>query len=107
MANLSQSLSLNVPSKGVPNPANPNAVAATAAAAAGRAGANKDRKMASANQLLLDLSNPELRENALLELSMKREIFQDMAPFLWNSSGTIDALLQEIVLIYPVLHHQT
>ncbi|KAK0601918.1 hypothetical protein LWI29_028757 [Acer saccharum] len=59
--------------------------------------------MASANQLLLDLSNPELRENALLELSMKREIFQDMAPLLWNSSGTIDALLQEIVLIYPVL----
>ena len=31
--------------------------------------ANKDRKMASAEHLVLDLSNPELRENALLELS--------------------------------------
>lgn len=32
-------------------------------------GAGKDRKMASAEQLVLELSNPELRENALLELS--------------------------------------
>lgn len=31
--------------------------------------ANKDRKMASAEHLVLDLSNPDLRENALLELS--------------------------------------
>lgn len=30
---------------------------------------NKDRKMQSAEQLVLDLSNPDLRENALLELS--------------------------------------
>ncbi|GMP52378.1 hypothetical protein CsSME_00018216 [Camellia sinensis var. sinensis] len=63
---------------------------------------NKDRKMQSAEQLVLDLSNPDLRENALLELS-KRELFQDLAPLLWNSFGTIAALLQEIVSIYPVL----
>ncbi|GMN51640.1 hypothetical protein TIFTF001_020800 [Ficus carica] len=31
--------------------------------------ANKERKMASSEQLVLDLSNPDLRENALLELS--------------------------------------
>ncbi|EXB63286.1 hypothetical protein L484_012476 [Morus notabilis] len=31
--------------------------------------ANMERKMASAEQLVLDLSNPDLRENALLELS--------------------------------------
>lgn len=30
---------------------------------------NKDRKMQSAEQLVLDLSNPDVRENALLELS--------------------------------------
>ncbi|XP_031104650.1 CCR4-NOT transcription complex subunit 9-like isoform X1 [Ipomoea triloba] len=64
---------------------------------------NKERKMQSAEQLVLDLSNPDLRENALLELSKKRELFQDLAPLLWNSFGTIAALLQEIVSIYPVL----
>ena len=31
--------------------------------------ASKDKKMASAEQLVLDLCDPELRENALLELS--------------------------------------
>ncbi|KAI5571139.1 hypothetical protein POPTR_011G086800v4 [Populus trichocarpa] len=94
MANLPQSLSMNTPFGG-PSASNP-------AAAAG-APANKDRKMASAEHLVLDLSNPDLRENALLELSKKRELFQDLAPLLWNSFGTIAALLQEIVSIYPVL----
>lgn len=39
--------------------------------AANPAGAqvNKERKLASAENLVLELSNPELRENALLELS--------------------------------------
>nr|CAN74776.1 hypothetical protein VITISV_035590 [Vitis vinifera] len=105
---------------------------------------NKDQKMASAESLVLELINPDLRENALLELSklclvdeilwvqrktkaknkelfqdlapfvwnsfgtiaaliQKRELFQDLAPLLWNSFGTIAALLQEIVSIYPVL----
>ncbi|KAE9458264.1 hypothetical protein C3L33_09833, partial [Rhododendron williamsianum] len=64
---------------------------------------NSNRNMQSAEQLVLDLSNPDLRENALLELSKKRELFQDLAPLLWNSFGTIAALLQEIVSIYPVL----
>ncbi|KAI3825807.1 hypothetical protein L1987_07457 [Smallanthus sonchifolius] len=64
---------------------------------------NKNRKMQSAEQLVLDLSSPDLRENALLELSKKRELFQDLAPLLWNSFGTIAALLQEIVSIYPFL----
>ncbi|PQM39215.1 hypothetical protein Pyn_02938 [Prunus yedoensis var. nudiflora] len=64
---------------------------------------NREPKMASAEQLVLELSNPDLRENALLELSKKEELFQDLAPLLWNSFGTIAALLQEIVSIYPVL----
>ncbi|KAH9651991.1 cell differentiation Rcd1-like protein [Citrus sinensis] len=95
MANLPQSLSMNVPFGGGPSASSPSAPAG--------AGANKDRKMASAEHLVLDLSNPDLRENALLELSKKRELFQDLAPLLWNSFGTIAALLQEIVSIYPVL----
>ncbi|GAB2277764.1 CCR4-NOT transcription complex subunit 9 [Dionaea muscipula] len=65
--------------------------------------ANVDRGMQTAELLVLDLSNPDRRENALLELSKKRELFQDLAPLLWNSFGTIAALLQEIVSIYPVL----
>uniref|UniRef100_A0A0V0H8L8 Putative ovule protein n=1 Tax=Solanum chacoense TaxID=4108 RepID=A0A0V0H8L8_SOLCH len=71
------------------------------------ASANNDRNMQSAEQLVLDLSNPELRENALLELSKKRELFQDLAPLLWNSCATIAALLQEIISIYPVLSPPT
>ncbi len=59
MANLPQSLSINAPFGG-PNASAPNGAGAPA---------SKDRKMASAEHLVLDLSNPDLRENALLELS--------------------------------------
>ncbi|XP_021277761.1 CCR4-NOT transcription complex subunit 9 isoform X2 [Herrania umbratica] len=93
MVNLPQSLSMNTPFGG-PTASNPTAAGAPA---------NKDRKMASAEHLVLDLSNPDLRENALLELSKNKELFQDLAPFVWNSFGTIAALIQEIVSIYPVL----
>ncbi|CAN1339920.1 CCR4-NOT transcription complex subunit 9 [Linum perenne] len=93
MANLPNSLNMNAPFGG---PGGPNPTAAGTSA-------GKERKLASAEHLVLELSNPELRENALLELSKKREHFQDLAPLLWNSFGTIAALLQEIVSIYPVL----
>ncbi|XP_019251790.1 PREDICTED: cell differentiation protein RCD1 homolog [Nicotiana attenuata] len=96
MANLPQSFSIGVGGFGS------GGAAASSSSAVG-APADKDRKMQSAEQLVLDLSNPDLRENALLELSKKRELFQDLAPLLWNSFGTIAALLQEIVSIYPVL----
>ena len=59
MANRPQSLSLNVQFGG-PSVSAPSVAGAQA---------NKDRKMASAEHLVLDLSNPDLRENALLELS--------------------------------------
>ncbi|KAL2956482.1 hypothetical protein AAZX31_18G088500 [Glycine max] len=99
MSNLPQSLSMGAAfgGGGAPTPSS------SGGAGAQGSGAGKDRKMASAEQLVLELSNPELRENALLELSKKRELFQDLAPLLWNSFGTIAALLQEIVSIYPVL----
>lgn len=45
-------------------------------------------------QWINDLSSLETRETALLELSKKRETVQDLAPMLWNSFGTIAALLQ-------------
>ena len=55
----------------------------------------------------LSLSHPASqflqRESALLELSKRRETFADLAPILWHSFGTVSALLQEIVAIYPLL----
>lgn len=45
-------------------------------------------------QWINELSGPETRENALLELSKKRESVPDLAPMLWHSCGTIAALLQ-------------
>lgn len=52
-------------------------------------------------QWINELSSPETRENALLELSKKRESVTDLAPMLWHSCGTIAALLQ-----VPVDHTQ-
>ncbi|XP_002167359.2 CCR4-NOT transcription complex subunit 9 isoform X1 [Hydra vulgaris] len=55
-------------------------------------------------QWILELASPETREHALLELSKKREVVADLAPMLWHSFGTIAALLQEIVNIYPMVN---
>lgn len=88
------------------SPPSPSPVGGGAGAGSASA-AQEPRKMASAEQLVLDLCDRELRENALLELSKKREIFQDLAPLLWHSFGTIAALLQEIVSIYPALSPPT
>ncbi|TVU41175.1 hypothetical protein EJB05_14674 [Eragrostis curvula] len=52
-------------------------------------------------QLVLDLADPELRGNALVELSKKRETFQDLAVLLWCSYGTMAVLLQELLAAYP------
>ncbi len=54
-----------------------------------------------------ELSSPDSREHALIELSRKREVLPDLAPLLWHSFGTIAALLQEIVMIYPVINPPT
>jgi len=53
---------------------------------------------------ILELASPETRETALLELSKKREVVPELAPMLWNSFGTIAALLQEIIAIYPAIN---
>lgn len=50
-----------------------------------------------------ELKYAKLRDNALLELSKQREHFAELAPFIWHSVGTIAALLQEIVSVYPLL----
>ncbi|EJU03763.1 Rcd1-like protein [Dacryopinax primogenitus] len=54
-------------------------------------------------QLAIDLMDPATRETALLELSKKREQFEDLALVLWHSFGIMAILLQEIVSVYPLL----
>ncbi|KAJ3249234.1 Cell differentiation protein rcd1 [Chytriomyces hyalinus] len=66
--------------------ASPSFGAAVQPGAAGQSGAGADR-----------------REAALVELSKKRETYEDLAPILWHSFGVMTALLQEIVLVYPCL----
>ncbi|VDI02657.1 CCR4-NOT transcription complex subunit 9 [Mytilus galloprovincialis] len=55
-------------------------------------------------QWIIQLTSPDTRENALQELSKKREVVPDLAPMLWHSFGTVAALLQEIVNIYPTIN---
>ena len=54
-----------------------------------------------------ELTCAETRENALLELSKKREIVSDLATYLWHSFGSIAALLQEIIAVYPTINPPT
>lgn len=78
---------------------------------------NEDHKIYS---LVIDLMDPDSREGALLELSKKREQYDDLALVLWHSFGMcarplplprllirflgiMPALLQEIVSVYPLL----
>ncbi|TIA88527.1 hypothetical protein E3P99_02550 [Wallemia hederae] len=53
--------------------------------------------------LIIQLQQPATRETALLELSKRREAYDDLALVLWHSFGVMSALLQEIVAVYPLL----
>jgi len=81
-----------------------SAAAASGPATAANSGsaANVDREQVYT--WILELSSPDTRETALLELSKKREVVPDLAPMLWHSFGTIAALLQEIINIYPAIN---
>ncbi|KAI6192169.1 CCR4-NOT transcription complex subunit 9 [Aphelenchoides bicaudatus] len=54
-------------------------------------------------QLILDIRDANKRENALLELSKKRESIPDLPVWLWQSYGTMTCLLQEVISIYPAI----
>ncbi|KAG1694142.1 CCR4-NOT transcription complex subunit 9 [Nymphon striatum] len=58
-------------------------------------------------QWIIELSKPDRREDALLELCKKREVVPDLAPMLWNSYGTIAVLLQEIINIFSAINPPT
>ena len=51
-----------------------------------------DNDLDKVYQLIYDLSNMEKREEALHELSKKKENFSNLAPLLWNSVGTVAIL---------------
>ncbi|KAL0252503.1 cell differentiation protein rcd1 [Cryptococcus tetragattii IND107] len=53
--------------------------------------------------LITELLEPETREAALLELSKKRELYEDLALVLWGGFGIMSSLLLEIVAVYPAL----
>ncbi|KAI3456900.1 hypothetical protein Pfo_013563 [Paulownia fortunei] len=62
-----------------------------------------DGRTRSVVKHILDLRDHDRRENALAELSKMRGVFQDLAPLLWFSFGTIAILLQEVLSVYPLL----
>ncbi|KIY52908.1 Rcd1-like protein [Fistulina hepatica ATCC 64428] len=62
--------------------------------------AHDDNKI---NMLVVQLLDPATRETALLELSKKREQYDELALVLWHSFGVMPALIQEIVSVYPLL----
>ncbi|TID19865.1 hypothetical protein CANINC_003660 [Pichia inconspicua] len=47
------------------------------------------------------------KEQALLELGKKREMYDDLALVLWNSFGVMSCLLSEIVSVYSMLSPPT
>ncbi|CAD7973411.1 unnamed protein product [Amoebophrya sp. A25] len=66
-------------------------------------GSSSSSGQAGIYQYVLDLRQQDRREAALYELSKRRENLQDLAPILWHSFGTIAALCQEIIGVYPQL----
>lgn len=55
------------------------------------------------HQMITELLDPAKREDALTELSKKREQYEDLALVLWGGYGVMSALLLEIVNVYPAL----
>lgn len=47
------------------------------------------------------------KEQALLELGKKRELYDDLALVLWNSFGVMSCLLAEVVSVYSMLSPST
>ena len=54
-------------------------------------------------RLIEDIKAPSKREIAFSGLCQQKEYYPDLALYLWHSVGTIAALLQEIISLYPHL----
>jgi len=52
---------------------------------------------------ITELLSSTTRENALMELSRKREKVVDLAVLLWHSFGSVAVLLHEVISVYPYI----
>ncbi|PPQ94645.1 hypothetical protein CVT25_009376 [Psilocybe cyanescens] len=95
LSNFSETPPLSAPSAQAPPFPNNNGL--------GHNGALQLQEDGKIYALVIDLLNHAAREGALLELSKKREQYDDLALILWHSFGVMPALLQEIVSVYPLL----
>ncbi|KAL1964651.1 hypothetical protein VTN77DRAFT_6677 [Rasamsonia byssochlamydoides] len=96
---------------GVGNPGQTSAAASagmTAEAGALTAAAGLDGGISEENRRVFiwvaELLDPNRREQALMELSKKREQVPELALVIWHSFGVMTALLQEIISVYPLLN---
>ncbi|OON16928.1 cell differentiation family, Rcd1, partial [Opisthorchis viverrini] len=85
-------------------PSTMNPVTPSAASPSAPTNTTSAPEMESVYKWISALTNVETRESALLELCKKRESVPELAPLLWNSCGSIAALLQEICAIYPYIN---
>lgn len=53
------------------------------------------------SEWITSLCDPSLRDKALILLGKKRELIADLAVMLWYSFGSVAALLEEVVSVYP------
>lgn len=54
--------------------------------------------------LVLELLDPLNRGHALGELSRHRDEFENLALILWHSFGVMACLIQELLMVYPLLY---
>lgn len=54
-----------------------------------------------------NLRNKSTRDEAFKQLNNRREADKNLAVLLWHSVGTIALILQEIIMIYPMLNSTT
>lgn len=54
-----------------------------------------------------NLRNKGTRDEAFKQLNNRREADKNLAVLLWHSVGTIALILQEIIMIYPMLNSTT
>ena len=62
----------------------------------GMAGVSPGHEEGKLFSLVIDLMDPTTRETALLELSKKREQYDDLAMILWHSFGTLSLSLSPV-----------
>lgn len=66
-----------------------------------------EEEKAQVIQLVSEIIDTNKRENALAELSKRRDTIPNLAIYLWHSVGTVASIVQEIICVYPFLNPPT